>query len=210
MKWIDLNTWKRKKHYDMFTAMSHPHFSVTSEVDITTFLAWCKEGKRPFYHTMIYAVTQAANRLPEFRQRIRENGVVEHAWVYPSFTFLKDGDLFDFTTVRETDDFQRFLQLAKEKADTAGPPDLSDEPGVDDLLFITCLPWIPFTHITHPIHNDSFPRLAWGKYVRRGDQITLPFNIQAHHGLVDGIHAAKLLHELQKVLDTPEALLESS
>ncbi len=203
MKIIDPKNWKRSKHYAMFTAMSHPHFSVSADMDITAFMTWIKEEGFPFYHTMIYAVTTAANGIPEFRQRIRGDMVVEHDLVHPSFTFLKEDDLFDFATVDYSQDLAAFVKEAGLASDPTGLPLLEDDPEKDDMLFFTCLPWINFTQMTHPIHDDSFPRMAWGKYIKRDGRVIMPFNIQAHHALVDGVHAGKLYTALQEILDNP-------
>lgn len=35
---------------------------------------------------------------------------------------------------------------------------IGDEPGRDDLLFITSIPWVSFTSIAHPINMNSVDR----------------------------------------------------
>ena len=84
---------------------------------------------------------------------------------------------------------------------------LEDEPGRDDYLYISATPWISFTSATHPIHMnpvDSVPRLAWGKFYTDGrDRIQLPYSIQVHHALADGLHMGKFSTLFQSLADNP-------
>ena len=76
--------------------------------------------------------------------------------------------------------------------------------GRDDLVYITCLPWIKFTHISHTISlnkDDSVPRISWGKYYKQGERTLLPFSVQVHHALADGYHVALFVDKLQQFID---------
>jgi chloramphenicol O-acetyltransferase type A len=84
---------------------------------------------------------------------------------------------------------------------------LSDEPGEDDLLYMTSIPWISFTSMAHPIQMnpvDSIPRIAWGKYFEENGRMKLPFSIQMHHALADGLHAVEYYNKLQAMLEYPD------
>ncbi|MFO7176895.1 CatA-like O-acetyltransferase, partial [Enterococcus faecium] len=64
----------------------------------------------------------------------------------------------------------------------------------DDLLYITSVPWVTFSSIMHPTHqqqHDSVPRIAWGKFEHQGERLVMPLSVQAHHALVDGVHIGK-------------------
>ena len=77
--------------------------------------------------------------------------------------------------------------------------------GRTDLIYITCIPWVSFTNLSHTISfnkDDAVPRLAWGKYFEEGDKILIPFSVQAHHSFVDGIHMGLYFDALQDYLDT--------
>ena len=39
---IDKETWPRRAHYDFFTPMSDPFYTLTFPVDVTPLRAWCK------------------------------------------------------------------------------------------------------------------------------------------------------------------------
>jgi chloramphenicol O-acetyltransferase type A len=40
---------------------------------------------------------------------------------------------------------------------------------------------------------DAVPLLAWGKVLEDGDRTLLPFFVDFHHVLVDGLHIARLV-----------------
>jgi len=81
---------------------------------------------------------------------------------------------------------------------------LKELAGRDDLIYITCIPWISFTHLSHTISlnkNDSVPRISWGKYFMENNKVLLPFSVQVNHALVDGIHIGRYFLKLQNYID---------
>lgn len=205
MQTIDFQAWGRRDHFRLYSAMEYPFFGITVELDVTGLLAALKAADLPVYPTLIHAVACVANEIPEFRTRVRGDQVVIHDQVTPSFTVPWRGELFNFCTVPFDADRDRFLQRCEgamtlsENADAL----LVDAPDRDDLIFMTCFPWMAFTGVTHPVFlrgTDSFPRFAWGKIVTKEGREALPFNVQLHHGLADGMHAARFLSRLEAVL----------
>lgn len=206
MKIIDLKTWKRTTHYKFFKRMDYPQYNICVNIDIANFLIRIEERKIPFYYAMIYAATYALNQVEEFRYRIRGEQVILHDTVNPSFTDMSEGtDLFKMVTVNMEKSIADFTRKAKEKADHQTDYFvIEDVEGRDDLIYITCLPWVTFTHLSHTISfnkDDSVPRLAWGKYFKEGSKVLLPFSVQAHHSFVDGIHMGKYIDCLQQYLN---------
>nr|WP_278001293.1 CatA-like O-acetyltransferase [Clostridium botulinum] len=143
----------------------------------------------------------------EFRFRIKEDRLIEHEIVSPSFTVMTKEEVFSFCTVNFIDSYNDFKSNAlKEIEKTKNNITIKDEPGRDDLLYITSIPWISFTNITHPIQMspvDSIPRISWGKYFEESGKIKLPLSVQVHHALVDGIHVGKFFNNIQEILDNP-------
>ncbi len=210
-KYIDMENWKRKDHYNFFKELDYPHFNICGNLDITNFYKHVKENELPFFISILYAATKTANNIKEFRYRIREDKVVEYEVVSPNFTVMTEGDVFSFCPTNFIDDFTKFKDNAlKEIEKVKSKAVVEDEPGRDDLLYVTSIPWISFTSITHPVHMkvvDSVPRLAWGKYFEEAGRIKLPFSVQAHHALVDGIHVGQFFNDLQEIFNNPERYL---
>ena len=210
MKIIEQATWPRKKHFDLFSGMDTPHFNLTANIDVTQFRETVKIGGHSFTVATAYLLTLCANTIPEFRQRIRGEMIIEHDTVSPSFTMLGKDDLFSFCTVRYQSEFKLFEQAAFEKiAEVKEQPILADGPAEDDLLYLTSIPWVSFTSIQHPMHYhpvDSVPRLAWGKMTQHGGSWSMPLSVQAHHGLLDGVHAGRYFEKVQMALDNKDIL----
>lgn len=207
MKFKDIENWKRKDHYNYFKQLDYPHFSICANLDITNFYQFIKENELPFFISVLYASTKTANSIKEFRFRIREDKVIEHEIVSPSFTVMTDGEVFSFCTSNYLENFQDFRNnTQKEIERVKSNINIQDEPGRDDLLYITSIPWISFTNISHPIQMnpvDSIPRISWGKFFDENGRVKLPISVQAHHALVDGIHIGHYYNIIQDIFDNP-------
>ncbi len=211
MRHINLDTWPRREHFRLFSTFGYPHFNLGANVDLTSFYPFVKQRGISFTVATAYVLARAANAIPEFRYRIRGKGVVEHEIVHPSTTVLTDADLFSFCTVEYDEDFSLFAARAAERiAHVKAHPTIEDEPGQDDLLYMTAIPWVSFTSIMHPIDlnpADSVPRFAWGRFFEDGERLMMPLNVQAHHALIDGLHVGRFYEEVQGYLHEPEVAL---
>jgi chloramphenicol O-acetyltransferase type A len=73
VKKINLSTWKRRQHFELFFCYVNPYWSVTINVGCTKIYQRSKQDGFPFYLGYYYALLRAANTVDAFRQRI-ENG----------------------------------------------------------------------------------------------------------------------------------------
>lgn len=212
MRTIDMRTWSRKEHFEVYHAFDHPHFGMSANVDLTDFYPAFNQQSISINVAIVYVIARAANSIPEFRQRIRGNQVVEHEVVHPSTTILTDEDLFSYCTIEYSHDFRVFAPRAAEKiAQVQQNPTLEDEPGYDDLLFMTAIPWVSFTSFLHPLNlqpPDSVPRFAWGKFFNEGSLLKMPLGVQAHHALMDGVHVGRFYELMQEYLGNPGIFLD--
>ena len=211
MRNIDMQTWPRREHFKTYSTFDHPHFGLSADVDLSTIYPAVKQSSQSITVVIVYILSRASNAIPEFRQRIRLGEVVEHEIVHPSITILANEDLFSFCTLEYSTNYSELAARAEEKiAYVQGHPTLADEPGQDDLLFMTAIPWVSFTSFMHPMHlqpADSVPRFAWGKFFEDGKVLKMPLGVQVHHALMDGIHVGKFYKEVQDYLDHPELIL---
>ena len=101
---IDKETWPRRAHYDFFTPMSDPFYTLTFPVDVTPLRAWCRANAMPFYPAMVFGVTKAMEAVDAFHYKDRDGVIVRHDTLVPSFTDLKPGsELFQIVTVEAGD-----------------------------------------------------------------------------------------------------------
>jgi chloramphenicol O-acetyltransferase type A len=205
---IDLETWPRRKHFELFRGLAYPYFNLCADVDVAPLVRAVKERESSFTAHVVYLLARAANEIPEFRHRIRGDGIVEHRVVHPSVTVLTKDDLFAFCAIEYTEDAGEFVGSAMEAMDRARrDPSIDDEPGRDDHLFMTVIPWISFNSMMHPVPlspPDSVPRIAWGRYRAEADRLPMPLSVHAHHGLVDGIHVGRFFERVQALIDDVE------
>ena len=211
MRFIDMQTWSRRNHFRLFSSFNHPHFNMCVNVDVTAFYPFVKRHGYSLTVSMVYVIARAANAVPEFRQRIRGDQVVEHEIVNPGFSILVDEDIFGFCRVEYVEDFSEFAsRAAKNIADVKAQRDLAHHPEKDDALFMSPIPWVSFTSFNHPMQlhpADSIPRFAWGKCFKESDTLKMPLSVQGHHAVMDGIHMGRFYEKLQDYLDHPEVVL---
>jgi chloramphenicol O-acetyltransferase type A len=211
MKKITFNNPHRKKHFEFFQKMNHPHFNITAPVDLTEFYHFQKESKIPFTNSLVYIIARTANEIPQFKWRIRGDEIVEHEYVKPSFTVTTDvSEVFSFCTVPYNPDPAIFLQQAKEIQERMkSDPNFEDEEGADDYLFLSSFPWVSFTGYTHAMQyhpHDSVPRISWGKLFDQEGRKMMPLSVQAHHGVVDGKHVGNYFQLLEELVARTEEL----
>jgi len=211
MRTIDVETWPRRHHFQLFRGFDHPHFNMTANVDVTALHAYVKRNGFSLTVAMVYVITRAANAVPEFRLRIRGEQVVEHDVVHPGFSFLVTDDLFGFCDVEYTEVFSEFaVRASAAMAELKEAPNPLREPERDDVLYMSPIPWVSFTSFGHPMQlhpADSVPRFAWGKFTAVGNRLEMPVSAQGHHALMDGIHMARFYARVEEYVSDPQSAL---
>ena len=202
MRVIDQESWPRRKHFDIFRGFDHPHISVSVRIDVTTLWQQRRQLGASPTTALVYVLTKAANRVPELRQRIRGEQVVEHDVIHPLIPILGNEEMFTPCCLTYDACFSDFTagakkRIAEAKDHVSLDEWLYDQDGNlkrDDLLSITIIPWFSPTSLslTRP-SGDSIPLLSYGKVLRNGDRFELPVSIDFHHGLVDGLHVARFI-----------------
>ncbi|MFH1809182.1 MAG: CatA-like O-acetyltransferase [Pseudomonadota bacterium] len=212
MRWIQFEQAHRRKHFEFFRDLNHPHFSVCAQVEIGTWAAALRTRGWRLNTGLVYLLARAANDICEFRQRLREQGVVEHEVVHPSFAVTTEAtDVFSFCEVAFSEDAGAFMARAVQTIEARHlDPSMDDVPGRDDYLFMSAFPWVAFTSVSHPMQyhpHDSVPRITWGKFVDSGGQLRMPLSVQAHHALVDGVHMGRYFQRVEELASMPDLVL---
>lgn len=203
MREIDLTTWKRTMHYQIFRNSVQPQYCVSYELDITNFLKKIKDRGYSFTFSMVFAVTKCANEIEEFRCRFVDGKPVIYDKINTSFTYLDKGsELFKVVNVEMQETLEDYVALA---ADTVkNQKEYFTRPMGNDIYQFSSLPWISYTHISHTESgkkDNATPMIDWGKYFIRDEKVMLPFSVQVHHSFVDGIHIGQLTESLQNYLN---------
>lgn len=200
---IDMKSWKRTMHCQVFWECIEPAYCVTLELDITNFLKKVREKGYSFTMAMIYAVSKCANEIEEFRYRFMDGEVVLFDRINTAFTYLdSETELFKVVNVNMEDELEKYVISAKEKAETQD--EYFTGPLGNDVFQFSPLPWVTYTHISHTNSgkkDNATPLFDWGKYYEKDGKVMLPFSVQVHHSFVDGVHIGKLVDSIQAYLD---------
>jgi chloramphenicol O-acetyltransferase type A len=211
-KKIDLSTYPRRGLFEAFKDRRMPCFGVTANVDITRFRRFCKTAGYSFYISVTYLIARAVNRTPEFRHRLIDGELYEFERVDPSHTVLMPDNTFSFCDSVYTEDFMAYHDdLARRIEAVRKAPDLENR-AKDHMFFITDVPWISFTSITHPfeLKYSSIPAIAIGRYFDDGGRTLMPLAIQAHHGLADGYHLGLFYDSMERMLREPDGIIRKA
>lgn len=202
-KVLDMDKYSRRKHFDYFRSLAYPYVGMTVNVDITDFVRKTKEEGLPFFLSLCYCVAQAANGVPEFRQRLRDGNIIQYDWCQTSHTLALEDGSYCYCTLESNMSFREYLPRAVEAQKLASKErSLEDGEDGDSLLFVSSIPFISYTSLIQPVPcpADSNPRISWGKYFRQGDRLMLPITVLCHHALVDAIHISRFYATLDMAL----------
>ena len=189
---------RRRDRFDFFDRMDSPAVNLCFTLDVPEFRPWCKAQDLAPFHVMLCAVLRAVLKVENFRYRVVDGEVIRIDRLVPSFTVMNQHGDLNLAQFDWSDDVREFVArgvAAREAASgmtelnlkyrTMSPRDAKDQ------VFITCMPWLDFTSIQHPMASlatPDIPSLAWGRFRAGPDGLQLPFSVQAHHGFVDGWH----------------------
>lgn len=199
MRRIDPTIGPRAGLYAHFRGFASPLFTICSPVRVDTARLKAEGGLFP---NLLHGVMEAANHVPELRRRIRiEDGrdvIVEHEQLDCTCTAAREDGSFTFCGFERDPDRARFVRAVRPRVEAAVGADGLDlsQQHRDDLLYLSCLPWIEVTGTTHADSGDPLdcvPRILWGRVV--DDRLSLC--LTAHHALCDGVHVARFFAELQ-------------
>lgn len=115
MKFLDMNDFKRKKHFDFFIKLDYPQMNLCANVEITRLHDFLKNNKLPFYYSLIYLSLKTANQIKEFRHRICDCKIIEHEIIHPSFSIMAEDDMSAFAHQNILPIFTPFCKMLKRK-----------------------------------------------------------------------------------------------
>ena len=148
MREIDLTTWDRAMHFQVFRNRVQPHYCVSFDLDITKFLAKIREKGFSFTFSFAYAVTQCANQIENFRYRFVNGKPVIFDVINTSVTYLnKETELFKVVNIPMVDTLDKYIATAKELEESQHEYFTASGIG-NDIYACSPLPWISFTHIS--------------------------------------------------------------
>lgn len=195
----------RSRQIALFDRYDQPAVNIAAVADCPDFVTPAKHAGIPPFARVLHAIGRASMDIPHMRLRLLEKRVSEVKNLTLSYTVIGRDQNLNFSTIPYTPDFQAFLaayladrELARDAVELRLKPLTSR-----DYIFATCLPWLRFTSIQHPMArfgDCSIPNIAIGKFGQSNGRVDFPVAVQAHHGLIDGLHIAQFIARLEEVL----------
>lgn len=108
---LSRETYPRCAHLDYFCTMAQPYAGLTVPVDITAFYQAVGARKVPFFLSFLYCAARAANGVPELRQRLRGEEILEYDHCPTSHTVALEDGTYCYCTLRSDLPFSDYLPM---------------------------------------------------------------------------------------------------
>lgn len=217
MKEIELSKWNRTKTYKWFKSFSNSTYSMNARIDVTKLVKHVKENNESFFIDLLYIVLKGLNSVDEMRMRLVNDKPVIFDDINPAFTVMTKSGTYENVRHENKKDFKEFYKISSESIERAkeqleitkghyNPENCHNE------YYITCVPLIDFTGLTHPIpdniESQCIPRICWGKYSEDDGKYELTLNITVSHIFVDGFPLAEAFNKIQEYLNNTDEILK--
>lgn len=203
---IDIESWKRKGHFEFFTKFSEPFHGMVVDIDCTKLLDYSQKKGKSFFKLYLYVILKSLNQVQEFKLRIRGEEVWELETIHASATIARSDETFGFSFIKYVEDFDVFSKNVESEKER-----LENEPGLDpticgdEVIHFSSLPWIKFRSLSHARSfdfPDSCPKISVGKVFDDVDgSKKMPMSIHVHHALVDALPIARFLQILDEEMN---------
>jgi chloramphenicol O-acetyltransferase type A len=208
-EYLDVENWARRDLFEFFRGYNNPYFNICTRLDITEAAAYIRSRQSISISLALhYVALRAANETEPFKYRLENGKVVVHEVVHGGTIVLQPNESFNFAYFDYHEDFGEFIADAQHAVNEAGKVNrpLQPDPSENRLHF-TVLPWLAFTSFAHARNfgaEESIPKIAFGKFIKENERTLVPFSVEVHHALMDGLHVGQYVARTQELLDAPE------
>lgn len=210
---LDTDTWARREAFEYFRGFDKPYFSACVRLDAAPLKAAAAARGASFSLACHFVTLRLANLHEPFRLRLEGGRVRICETVHASTTVLRDDESFGFATLQHTADFAAFCAQGSAAMAAVRTRRRPFEPDVDEaaLVHYTTLPWLHFTSFSHARNwgrEDAVPKIAFGRLQAEGPRLWLPFSVEVHHALMDGLHLGRYVQAVEAALQQPGPWLD--
>ena len=206
---LDMSSYARKAHFDYFRSLLYPYVGVTVDQDVTEAFRFSKETGRSFYLTILHAAALAADAVPELRQRIHGDQIIEYSECPTSHTERTKGAEYCYCTLHHHMSLPDYFILAEKARMNCALNGITEDADAESMYYISTVPWLHYTALIQPVAggDESNPRITWGRYKEtESSRIIMPVSILAHHALVDGNHIAQFYTNFEQEIEKYQAV----
>ncbi|WP_158826438.1 chloramphenicol acetyltransferase [Mucilaginibacter lacusdianchii] len=201
---LNIDTWNRKAHYELFSQFEEPFHSVCVNIDCTAAYRFAKSNSLSFYLYYLYQSLAAVQQIEPFKYRIENGNVYIYETINASTTVGRADGTFGFGYFDFHPTLQAFMDEAQKQTELVQSSTglvLSDR---TDFVRFSALPWINFTSLSHArmyAARSSEPMISFGKMTEQNGLKLMPLSIHVHHGLVDGLHVGQYIDCFQQLMN---------
>lgn len=200
-KKIDVSRWKRREIFSFFKDYEEPYYGITVELDCTGAYEFAKEKGISFFLYYLYLTLKAVNQTEAFKYRIEGDELYLYDVINGSATIDRDDGTFGFSHILYFEELDLFLEKATEELIDVRTSNRLIRTGIgENVIHFSALPWIGFTHVSHPRRydrRDSIPKITIGKLKRMGDRKEIPVSVHVNHAVADGLHVGMFFETLK-------------
>lgn len=205
MEVININTWKRKPHYNHFRNLKDPYFGVLVPFDVSHAYRFAKANDISFFGRYLHDCMKAINDVDELKLRVVEEEIIQYDVINASATLMRSDKTFGFSYIEFDNDLHKFLiNIDSEKNRIENSTDLYPMRNDQECIHCSALPWLEFSGHKEPVSGifETIPKLAYSKISHQLDErILMNVSIQVNHALVDGYHVGLFSEKFQHYLN---------
>ncbi len=201
---IQLDSWARREHFEHYHSEVPCTYSMTTKLDITALV----EAKVRLYPAMLYLITRAVNRFPQFRMDFDSEGKLGvYGEMHPCYTiFHRDSETFSNLWTEYTEDYPAFCRAYERDLEQFGNnKSMMAKPGVPANTFpVSMIPWESFDGFNLNLEKGYgylLPIFTMGRYTENNGRYLLPLSIQVNHAVCDGFHVCRFISALREMID---------
>ena len=210
--YLDVDNWSRRDLFNFFIGYANPYFNVCCELDITGLKEFVTQKKIKISLALHYFALRAANETEPFRYRLKDGRVFVYDVVNGGTTVLLPNESFGYAYFDYQRNFENFVHdMGAAVAEIQSGNGKLKPTMRDDVIYHTSLPWISFTSFSHartPGRGESIPRFVFGKFRNDNGRWLMPFSVEVHHALMDGLHVGRFLSRLEEALAHPATFVK--
>jgi len=207
MRKIDLENWDRRATFHFFKTFTEPLHGVCLRVDCTETFNYAKQHGLSISLSIVHRCLSASHLVENFCTRIIDGDVWRFDRIHGGSAIARPNGTIGFAHYGFRANLHEFEKEALIEVERVRKrEDIERFQGVNYIRFST-LPWFDFTSISHArdlAHEDSIPRITFGKITESNGRRTMPISIHVHHALADGLHVAGFVDHFQRLLAAPD------
>src|SRR5882757_6124209 len=204
---INLETWERRASFHVFKDFTEPYHGVCLRVDCTATYRYSKHHHLSVFLSLMHRSLVAAHQVENFRTRIVDDTAWRYEQINAGSAVGRANGTIGFGHYQFQQRIDEFVREASIELDRVRQRDDMERYPEANVIRYSVLPWFDFTSISHArdlAHEDSAPRITFGKITETDGRCTMPVSIHVNHALADGLHVAQFVEHFQKFLDAPD------